>query len=143
MADVPVPAPSAAPGASATPPLTAVLLAYGLFAVAGVAGLVSSGIHVIAPLFHVLGIIGVIVCYVKRDEAQGTWVASHIRWLIRTFWYSLLWSVIGWIVFWVLLIVLIGPIIAVVIWAAAFIWVLYRVIRGYLLFNDSKPIPEM
>ena len=128
-------------GATATPPVTAALLAYGLFAVAGVAGLVSSGLHFIAPLFHLLGIIGVIVCYVKRGDAQGTWVASHFTWLIRTFWFSMLWSVIGWIVFVVFLIILIGPIIAAVIWAVAFIWVLYRVIRGYLLFNDSKPIP--
>jgi len=145
MAELPAPAPVPAPAerTAGDPPLTAVLLAYGLFAVAGVAGLLSSGFHFIAPLFHLLGIVGVIVCYVKRDEAQGTWVASHVTWLIRTFWYSLLWSVIGWVVFWVLLIVLIGPIIAVVIWVAAFVWVLYRVIRGYLLFNDSKPIPGM
>ncbi|MEP7183712.1 MAG: hypothetical protein ABI886_16140 [Betaproteobacteria bacterium] len=142
MADFPAPVVSTpAPGTAGSPPLTAALIAYGLFAVAGLAGLVGSGLHFIAPLFHVLGIIGVIVCYVKRSDAQGTWAASHFTWLIRTFWYSLLWSVVGWIVFWVLLIVLIGPIIAVVIWIAAFVWVLYRVIRGYLLFNDSKPIP--
>jgi uncharacterized membrane protein len=137
MADLP--ATDSATGA--TPPVTAALLAYGLFAVAGVAGLVSSGLHFIAPLFHLLGIVGVIVCYVKRGDARGTWVASHFTWLIRTFWFSMLWSVIGWIFFVVLLIILIGPIIAAVIWAVAFIWVLYRVIRGYLLFNDSKAIP--
>ncbi len=83
-----------------------------------------------------------IVCYVKRAEAQGTWVASHLTWLIRTFWFSLLWTVIGWIVFWVLLIVfLIGPLLAVCIWAVTAIWILYRVIRGYLLFKDSQPVP--
>jgi uncharacterized membrane protein len=141
MADLPAPAAAPVPGAAGNPPLTAALIAYGLFAVAGIAGLLGSGFHFIAPLFHALGIVGVIVCYVKRGDAQGTWVASHFTWLIRTFWYSLLWSVLGWIVFWVLLIVLIGPIIAVAIWIVSFVWVLYRVIRGYLLFNDSKPIP--
>ena len=52
-----------------------------------------------------LGIIGVIVAYVKRDEAAGTWVASHLRWLIRTFWCSTFWGVVGGIVFVLLFIV--------------------------------------
>ena len=55
----------------------------------------AGGVVVAAPLVGLLGIIGVIVAYVKRDEAQGTWVASHLRWLIRTFWYSTLWGVVG------------------------------------------------
>ena len=143
MADFPAPVSVPTPGAAGNPPLTAALIAYGLFAVAGIAGLVGSGLHFIAPLANALGIVGVIVCYVKRGDAQGTWVASHFRWLIRTFWYSLLWCVVGWIVFVVLLIVLIGPILAGAMWAVSFVWVLYRVIRGYLLFNDSKPIPGM
>jgi uncharacterized membrane protein len=126
-------------------PVSAALLAYALFGVSAAAALISAGgIVVAAPLVGLLGIIGVIVCYVKRDEAQGTWVASHFRWLIRTFWYSLLWSVIGGIIFVLLFIVfLLGPILAWFIWGAASIWVLYRVIRGYLLFKDSKPIPAM
>jgi len=80
---------------------------------------------------------------VKRDDAHGTWVASHLRWLIRTFWFSLLWGVIGGIVLLVLGIVLIGIPIAFGIWAAASIWVIYRVVRGYMLFKDEKPIPGM
>jgi len=43
----------------------------------------------------------------------------------------------------VLGIILIGIPIAFLIWAVASIWVIYRVIRGYLLFKDSKPIPGM
>ena len=143
MAEIPAPGPVAV-STPAAPPVTAALIAYGLFAVAGVAGLVSSGLHFIAPLFHLLGIIGVIVCYAKRGDAQGTWVAAHFTWLIRTFWFSLLWSIVGWFFFVVFFLVfLIGPIIAAVIWAVAFLWVLYRVIRGYLLFNQSKPVPAI
>jgi uncharacterized membrane protein len=125
------------------PPVAATLLAYGLFGVGAIAGLVSSGFPVIAPLMGLIGIGGVIVAYVKRDDARGTWVASHLRWLIRTFWFSLLWAVIGWIVLITLGLILIGIPIAIVIWGAASIWVLYRVIRGYLLFNDNKPVPGM
>ena len=126
-------------------PVSAALLAYALFGVGAAAALISAGgIVVAAPLIGLLGIIGVIVCYVKRDEAQGTWVASHFRWLIRTFWYSLLWSAIGGVIFVLLFIVLfLGPVLAMLIWGVASIWVLYRVIRGYLLFKDSRPVPGM
>jgi len=126
------------------PPVSATLLAYALFAVGAVAGLISSGFPAVAPLLGLVGVAGVIVAYVKRDDARGTWVESHLRWLIRTFWYSLLWGVIGGVVFVLLFIVfLLGPLLAFVIWGAASIWVLYRVIRGYLLFNDSRPVPGM
>jgi len=145
MAEFPAPSSSGAAGAPGTPPVSAALLAYALFGVGAVAALISAGgIVVGAPLMGVLGIIGVIVCYVKRDDAQGTWVASHLRWLIRTFWYSLLWGAIGGVIFVLLFIVfLLGPLLAIAIWAVASLWVLYRVIRGYLLFSQSKPVPGM
>jgi uncharacterized membrane protein len=138
MADLP--APDAAAG---SPPVSAALLAYALFGAAAVVALISSGFPVAAPLMGIVGIVGLIVAYVKRDDARGTWIASHLRWLIRTFWYSLLWGIVGGVVLLVLGIVLIGIPIAILIWAVASIWVIYRVIRGYLLFKDNKPIPGM
>src|SRR3954470_5777725 len=74
-------------------------------------------------------IVGVVIDYVKRDEAAGTWLESHFRWQIRTFWWGLLWGVIGA----VLLLVLIGY----VVWAAAAIWVIYRIVKGWLYLNDN------
>ena len=138
MADFP--APQSASGPS-TVPVTAGVIAYALYGIAAIAALVSSGLPLIAPLFGLLGIVGVIVCYVKKDEAAGTWVASHFTWLIRTFWWSLLWAVLGWLVMFTLGLILIGIPIALAIWFVAGIWVIYRVIRGYLLFKDSRPIP--
>ena len=143
MAEYPVPQTPEGTVIPGNPPITATLLAYGLFGVGAVVGLLSSGFPVIAPLMGLIGIAGVIVAYVKRDDARGTWVASHLRWLIRTFWYSLLWATVGWIVLLVLGLILIGIPLAILIWAAASIWVIYRVIRGYLLFNQSRPIPGM
>jgi uncharacterized membrane protein len=136
MADFPAPDTGAA---THSPPISAGLLAYALFGTAAVVALVSSGLPVAAPLMGIVGIAGLIVAYVKRDEAQGTWVASHLRWLIRTFWFSLLWGAIGA----VFAVTIIGLIVAIPIWAVASIWVIYRVIRGYLLFKDSKPIPGL
>jgi uncharacterized membrane protein len=140
MADFPAPNAGAAAGA---PPVSAALLAYALFGTAAIIALVSSGFHLVAPLMGLVGIAGLIVAYVKRDDAQGTWIASHLTWLIRTFWFSFLWGVVGAVVLLVLGIILIGIPIALFIWAVASIWVIYRVIRGYLLFKESKPIPGM
>jgi uncharacterized membrane protein len=134
MADFP--APDAAAGG---PPISGALLAYALFGAGAVVALVSSGFPVAAPLMGIVGIAGLIVAYVKRSDAQGTWIASHFTWLIRTFWYSLLWGAIGA----VFAVTIVGLIVAIPVWAIASIWVIYRVIRGYLLFKESRPIPGL
>ena len=123
--------------------ISTTLLVYALFGVAAVAGLVSSGFPLVAPLVGLIGIIGLILAYVKRSDAAGTWLQSHYRWLIRTFWFSLLWGLVGGLVLVTLGLILIGIPIAFCIWIAATIWVMYRLIRGYVLFNDSKPVPGM
>src|SRR5207237_7457114 len=111
--------------------ISTTLLVYALFGVADVTALASSGFPLIAPLTGLVGIIALIIAYVKRGEAQGTWLASHYRWLIRTFWFSLLLGCIGALVF----ITLIGIPIAFAIWIATTVWVIYRQIRGFVLFQ--------
>ncbi len=133
MADFP--APQSATGSST---VSAGVLAYALFAIAAVVQFAQSGVILLAP-FGILGIVAVIVCYVKRDDAMGTWVASHFTWLIRTFWFALLFVVAGWFLF----ITIIGIPLAIVLWFVAGLWLIYRVVRGYLLFKDSRPIPGM
>ncbi len=118
--------------------ISTTLLVYALFGVAAVAGLVSAGL-LSTPLLGLIGLIGLILAYVKRGEAAGTWLQSHYRWLIRTFWFSVLWNIVGWLA----VVTLIGIPIAIGIWIATTIWVMYRLIRGYVLFNDSKPVPGM
>lgn len=134
MADFPAPQSASA---VSTAPITAGVLAYALFAIAAVTSIASSGMPFIAPVFGLLGIVAVIVCYVKRDDAAGTWVASHLTWLIRTFWWSLLWSLIACVLF----VTLIGIPIALVMWFVSGVWVIYRVVKGYLIFKDSRAIP--
>ena len=140
MADYPPPAAPAAPAGQ--PPITAALIVYALFALAAISGVVSSGLVTFAPLVVIAGIVGVIIAYVKRGEARGTWVASHFDWLIATFWWSLLWDVIalviGILTFWILGL---GILLGILILAATSIWVIYRVVRGYLAFKDSQPLP--
>ena len=80
----------------------------------------------------VTALIALIINYVKKDDAEQTWVASHFRWQIRTFWFGLLWSVIG------LLTSVIG--IGYFILVANLIWIIYRIIKGWLNLNDEKPM---
>jgi uncharacterized membrane protein len=134
------PAPQSA-SAGSTAPITAGVLAYALFAIAAITTILSAGFAFTMPLFCIFGIVGVIICYVKRDDAAGTWVASHFTWLIRTFWWSFLWAVIATIIIFTLGLILIGIPIAFAIWFFNGIWVVYRVVKGYLMFKDSRPIP--
>jgi uncharacterized membrane protein len=77
-------------------------------------------------------IVAIVINYVKRDEAKGTWLESHFRWQIRTFWWGLLWAAIGVITF----LIVIGWLILV----ADAIWLIYRIVKGWLYLNDNKPI---
>lgn len=139
MADLPV----QDAGSAGNPPVNAATLVYVLFAIAVLGTLLSSGLVVFAPLVGIAGIAGVIVAYVKRGEAQGTWVASHFTWLIRTFWWSLLWDVIGVLILFTLGLILVGIPIAIAIFVATSIWGIYRLVRGFLLFKDSQAAPGM
>ncbi|MFD1217063.1 MULTISPECIES: DUF4870 family protein [Microbulbifer] len=75
--------------------------------------------------------VAVIVNYVKRGDVRGTLAESHFRWQIRTFWYWLLWLVIGTITWWIL--------IGMVILLINQVWLIYRVIRGWLALADNRP----
>lgn len=78
----------------------------------------------------VLMIIAVIIAYIKQDDAYGTWLASHFRWQIRTFWWSLLWTVLGIATYWLL--------IGIGILAVSWLWLVYRIIKGWLRLNEGK-----
>ena len=133
MADLPV----QDSGTAGQPAVNAATAVYVLFAIAVIGALVAHGLIVFAPLVGIAGIVGVIIAYVKRDDARGTWIESHLTWLIRTFWWSLLWDVIAVILF----VTLIGIPVALLILVATSIWGIYRLVRGFLYFKDSKPIP--
>jgi uncharacterized membrane protein len=80
-------------------------------------------------------IVAVVVNYVKRDEAAGTLYESHFRWQIRTFWFGLLWAVIGGL----LALVLVG---FAILFAAA-VWHISPIWKGGLNLNDGKPMPVL
>lgn len=76
--------------------------------------------------------IAVILNYIKKNDVQGTLAESHFRWQIRTFWFSLLWGIIGGI----LVFVLVGYGILL----ANYLWMIYRIIKGWLNLNNNQPM---
>ncbi len=80
----------------------------------------------------ITAIVAIVINYVKIDDIRGTWLESHFRWQMRTFWFGLLWGVIGAITF----ILIIGWFIL----AADAIWVIYRIVKGWLRLNDGKEV---
>ncbi|VVE29726.1 hypothetical protein [Pandoraea cepalis] len=80
----------------------------------------------------VTAIVAIIINYIKRDDAAGTLYASHFTWQIRTFWWSVVWGVLGV----ALAIVMVG---FAILWVLG-IWALYRIVKGWLYLNDNKPM---
>lgn len=78
----------------------------------------------------ITALIGVIIAHIKIGDARGTWLESHFRWQIRTFWYSLLWGIIG--------ALLIAVLVGYLVLAVAFVWSIYRVAKGWLRLIDGK-----
>lgn len=124
----------------ASPPeslLTVTHVVYGLHAFSALTGLMSAAFVVTAFLTGWPSIIAVIINYVKRGEARGTWLESHFSWQLRTFWFALLWLIIAWLVG--ITVILLFPALLIVIGTG--IWVLYRIVRGWLALLDKKPLP--
>lgn len=109
---------------------------YALHAFSAVMGIVSSAAIVTAFLSGWPSILAVILNYAKRGAVRGTYLDSHFGWQIRTFWYALLWVVIALL----LAVTVIGIPFALLIVAVAGIWVLYRIIRGWLALNEARPV---
>ena len=109
---------------------------YALHAFSAVLGIVSAALVVTAFLTGWPSIIAVIINYVKRSDVRGTWLDSHFSWQIRTFWFALLWVVIGAVLF----VTLIGIPIAYIVWVVTGLWVLYRIIRGWMALSSQRPM---
>ncbi len=90
------------------------------------------GLQALSFFWGLPAVVGVIINYIKRDDARGTVYESHFDWQIRTFWWGLIWAVIGV----VLAVVLVGFVVMAVSW----LWMIYRVIKGWLKLTEGKPV---
>lgn len=113
---------------------------YGLHALGLAIGAFGASTVVGAFLFGWPSIIAVIVNYVKRGDARGTWLESHFTWQIRTFWFALAWATLIFLVGLPLTLLLVG----FAIWAVGLfilgIWAIYRIATGWLRLNDRRAV---
>ena len=109
---------------------------YALHALAVLIGLGT--FHTIVGSFvgGLPSIVAVIMNYARRSATRGTYLESHFRWQIRTFWYALLWAVVCGLA----MLTIIGIPVALLGLAALGIWIAYRVIRGWLSLKDGRPM---
>ena len=109
---------------------------YGLHAIAVLVGITSAATVAGGFVFGLPSLLAVFLNYLKRGEVNGTWLESHFRWQIRTFWFTLLWL----IVYGLLIITIIGIPVAWILIALLGLWVGYRVIRGWMALFAIKPV---
>ena len=116
--------------------VTAAHLVYALHSLSILIGVTTAATIVGAFVFGLPSIVAVIVNYVKRRDAWGTYVESHFRWQIRTFWFTALWCLIGGMLF----VTVVGIPLALAVFFAAGLWAIYRIVRGWLNLRDRKPM---
>ena len=113
---------------------------YGLHAASLAIGIVGSATIVGAFLFGIPSIVAVILNYARRSEVRGTFLESHFRWQIRTFWFALLWACTIFIAGLPLTLIIVG----FAIWAVGLfllgIWAIYRITRGWIALRDHHAI---
>jgi uncharacterized membrane protein len=111
---------------------------YALHAFSLVTGIITTASVVGMFLTGWPSIIAVILNYLKRGEARGTWLDSHFRWQIRTFWFGLLWVVLC-----LLFVVFTFGLGLLVVWlplGLVAVWFVYRIARGWLALRDGRPM---
>jgi uncharacterized membrane protein len=116
--------------------LTVAHIVYALHTFAIIVGIVGAATVIGSFVGSLPSLVAVLLNYVKRGEARGTWAASHYRWQIRTFWFALLWALIGW----ALVITIVGAVVGVPILIALTLWLIYRIGRGWLRLRDRRPM---
>jgi uncharacterized membrane protein len=130
--------PQIAPEPAAPRPslVTVAQVIYALHALSILIGVTTAVTIVGAFVFGIPSIIAVVMNYIYQADVRGTWLESHFRWQIRTFWFALLWIVVGAL----LILLIIGLVVSWAIFLAAGIWVIYRIVRGWITLQDRRPL---
>ena len=134
------PAPATVGSTSMDNLVTLAHVVYALHAFAVVSGVLGSATILGSFVASVPSIVAVVLNYVKRSDVKGTWLESHFRWQIRTFWFAVLW--VGVAV--MLAVSVLGIPLALVVVLVVGLWVFYRVARGWwnLSQRSMMPIPS-
>ena len=111
---------------------------YLLHALSLVIGIIGTATIVGAFLFGWPSIIAVIINYVKRGDVRGTWLETHFRWQIRTFWFGLLWVALCGL--FVLLTIGFGLLVVWIPLGFVALWFIYRIVRGWMALSSGRPM---
>jgi len=114
---------------------------YALHALAALIGITGVRTVVGSFVFGLPSIVALVMNYARRGEARDTFLESHFRWQRRTFWAALAWLVGIALLSAPLALVLVGFITFAMGLAAVGIWVVYRVVRGWLALREQRPMP--
>lgn len=133
-------APALQPTGSTVPQdlLTWTHVVYALHAFSILTGIIGTATIVGAFLTGWPSIIAVVLNYLKRGGARGTWLESHFRWQIRTFWFGLLWVSLCWL--FIIGTLGIGVLVAWLPLGITALWFVYRVARGWIALRDRRPM---
>ncbi len=132
-----LPATQAAQPAPSEGMVTLTHVLYGLHGFSALMGVLGPAFIVTAFLTGWPSIIAIIINYVKRGDVRGTWLDTHFGWQIRTFWFAVLWLALALVLF----LTLIGIPLAWMLVVFAGLWVLYRIIRGWIALANARPMP--
>jgi uncharacterized membrane protein len=113
---------------------------YALHSLSVLIGITSPVTVVGSFVFGIPSIVAVIMNYARRSDARGTYLESHFNWQIRTFWFAVLWALIVWGLSLPLMLILVGLFTLPAGLALVGVWVIYRVIRGWLALRDRRPV---
>lgn len=133
MMDETTPAATAQPRQSL---VTTAHVVYGLHALSVLVGASSIATIIGAFVFGIPSIVAVIINYATQSEARGTFLESHFRWQIRTFWFAALWLLIALL----LIVTIIGILFAWILFIGIGGWVIYRIARGWLALINREPL---
>lgn len=113
---------------------------YALHSLAVLIGITTAASIVGSFVCGIPSIVAVIMNYARVAATRGTFLESHFRWQIRTFWFALLWALLIWAVTLPLMVVLIGIPLFFVFFGALAIWIIYRVARGWTSLRNRRPM---
>jgi uncharacterized membrane protein len=114
---------------------------YALHAFAVLTALLGAWTVVLSFAASLPSVVAVIMNYARRSDTRGTWLETHFAWQIRTFWFTWLWIVVVSIVSIPLMLVLVGFFLWWLGLGVVGLWVIYRVVRGWLTLREGRPMP--
>lgn len=97
--------------------------------------MISYVLHLLGSIAGLPSLIALLINYLKRNARAP--LDSHHRWMIRTFWWTILWIALGWLMILTVILMPVGWLLLGVAW----LWWVYRHVRGLICLIDGGRMP--